>query len=76
MKYLVVARGFNEPDNNTPSDDIWARIMEFDPDDKVSIESTISDELIDTYGYIGVDVKAIRLDDEALKTGVEIFTIW
>lgn len=31
MKHLVVVRGFNEPDNNTPSDDIFVRVDDFDP---------------------------------------------
>ncbi len=31
MKYLVVMRGFNEPDNNTPSDEVFARVDEIDP---------------------------------------------
>ena len=31
MKHLVVVRGYNEPDNNTPSDEIWVRVDDFDP---------------------------------------------
>lgn len=28
MKYLAVIHGFNEPDNNTPADEIWAQVVE------------------------------------------------
>lgn len=27
MEYLLVGRGANEPDNNTPSDEIWVKII-------------------------------------------------
>ena len=33
MKYLVVMHGYNEPDNNTPSDDIFVRVENLEPDE-------------------------------------------
>lgn len=35
MKYIAIVRGFNEPDNNTPSDEVFATVVECANDKEV-----------------------------------------
>ena len=46
MKYLVVVRGFNEADNNTPSDEIWTKITDIEPSDLPKYEKIYTSEFI------------------------------
>lgn len=55
-KYLVVARGYNEPDNNTPSDVILARIIECEPKECREYGEKFEKELLEDYP-IGVDIE-------------------
>jgi hypothetical protein len=41
MKYLIVMREFYEPDNNTPSDKIWAKVEDIEDKHSISEEDYI-----------------------------------
>ena len=60
MKYLIVARGLNEPDNNTPSDEIWVRVIECEPKDLEQREKILELALSKDYEY-GVELEHIEL---------------
>lgn len=62
MKYVIIIRGANEPDNNTPADVIWVGVMEFAVMNKEDIEKTITDEWGKDYDC-GVDVQLFTLDE-------------
>ena len=74
MKYLVVVRGFNEPDNNTPSDVIWARVVDIKPDDMAKHEKNYTNEFNEDYEHgVSVDFYPLaELNDAWLK----ISEIW
>ena len=55
MKYLFIVRGFNEPDNNTPSDQIWCKVVECEPTEVSRYEKVFTDEFSEDYAY-GVEV--------------------
>lgn len=66
MKYLVIARKFNEPDNNTPSDEIWCKVVECEPDEVARYESIFANDFMGEDGD-EVSVKMIpikQLQDE------------
>lgn len=46
MKYLAVMHEYYECDNNTPSDMIWARVVEFESDKE---KRKAEDEYIERY---------------------------
>ena len=61
-KYLVIARAFNEPDNNTPSSEVWVKVSEFkDKYQANQAESIITDDWLTDYQ--DVDVEIIPLDE-------------
>lgn len=74
MKYLAVARGYNEPDNNTPSDEILVRVVDIEPTEKEGYEKAFEKELAETYNY-GVEVVLYELDQLQDSWG-EVATIW
>lgn len=69
MKYLVIVRGYNEPDNNTPSDEIWAKITDIEPSDLAKCEKVYTSEFEGDYeNGVSVDFYSIKeLDNEWLK---------
>lgn len=69
MKYLVVARGFNEPDNNTPSDEIWCKVVDIEPNEVTKYEKVFTDEFGEDYEH-GVEVELrplVEFEDEWVK---------
>lgn len=61
MKYLVVMRECYECDNNTPSDKVWAKIVEFkDEQEMEQAEKTYLNEYV---------------EDEAVEAGVDFFPL-
>lgn len=72
MKYLAILRGLNEPDNNTPSDVVYVKIIESDkhPQD---IEGAIVQENEEDFDY-GVEVSVMPL--ESLNDWTKATTIW
>ena len=65
MKYLVVVRGFNEADNNTPSDEIWAKITDIEPSDLPKYEKIYTSEFENDYEHgVSVDFYPINEIDE------------
>lgn len=74
MKYLAIARGLNEPDNNTPSDEILARVVDIEPTEKEGYEKALEKELSETYDY-GVEVSLYELAQLQDNWG-EVATIW
>ena len=74
MKYLVVVRGFNEADNNTPSDEIWTKITDIEPSDLPKYEKVYTSEVEADYEYgVSEDFYPIaELDEEWLK----VMEIW
>lgn len=74
MKYLAVARGFNEPDNNTPSEDILVRVVDIEPSEKEGFEKTFEEELSKSFDH-GSSVALYKLDQLQDSWG-EVATIW
>ena len=69
MKYLVMVRVLNEPDNNTPADVIWAKITDIEPKDMAKCEKTYIDEF-ETECEYGAEVDfypLAELDEEWVK---------
>ena len=74
MKYLVVVRGFNEADNNTPSDEIWAKITDIEPSDLPKYEKVYTSEFETDYEQgVSIDFYPIAELDE---TWVKVMEIW
>ena len=74
MKYLVVVRGFNEADNNTPSDEVWTKITDIEPSDLAKYEKIYTSEFENDYEYgVSVDFYPIAELDE---TWVKVMEIW
>ena len=61
MKYLTVLRGCNEPDNNTPSSAIWARVIECEPTELNKYESVFENDFAEDYP-MGVEITFVPLD--------------
>ena len=72
MKYLAILRGLNEPDNNTPSDVVYAKIIESDERPQ-EIEEAIIHENEEDFDY-GVEVSVMPL--ESLNDWTKATTIW
>lgn len=71
MKYLVVARGYNEPDNNTPSDVLWAKTIDIDPTEQYNYEKRFEEDMAEDYEH-GVDIDfypLVEFEDEWVKVG-------
>lgn len=74
MKYLVVVRGFNEADNNTPSDEIWAKITDIEPSDLAKCEKVYTSEFENDYEHgVSVDFYPIAEIDETWEKIIEIW---
>lgn len=69
MKYLATARGFNEPDNNTPSDEIWCKVVDIEPSEVAKYEKVFTDDMNVDYAH-GAEVELLPLvefEDEWVK---------
>ena len=74
MKYLVVVRGFNEPDNNTPSDEIWVKITDIEPSYLSKCEKVYTSEFENDYEHgVSVDFYPIAEIDETWEKVMEIW---
>lgn len=73
MKYLAVARGYNEPDNNTPSDEIMCKIIDCEPSKADERGNILTEELKKDFEY-GVEVRLVALEE--LDDWAEVATIW
>lgn len=74
MKYLVILRGFNEPDNNTPSDEIWAKVVDIEMSEMAKCEKVYTSEFEGDYAH-GVSVDFYPLD-EMDNEWVKVSEIW
>lgn len=61
MKYLAVVRGCNEPDNNTPSDVLWCKVVEID-NNLEQAKKTYEKEFEKDYEY-GAEVSLYPLSE-------------
>ena len=74
MNYLIVARGFNEPDNNTPSDEVFVKVIDCKPDEIEQYVKRFEDELYEDYP-VGVNIEAVPV--ERIKDDWEkVVEIW
>lgn len=74
MKYLVILRGFNEPDNNTPSDEIWAKVVDIEMSEMAKCEKAYTSEFENDYEHgVGVDFYPL---DEMDNEWVKVSEIW
>ena len=74
MKYLATARGYNEPDNNTPSDEIWCKVVDIEPSGVAKYEKVFENEFAEDYAY-GVMVE-LRPLVEYEDDWVKVSEIW
>lgn len=75
MKYLVVVRGFNEPDNNTPSDEVFASVVECANDKEVMERRTQAYKDFENAFTEGAEVMMYALDE--LKDNYKrVMEIW
>lgn len=74
MKYLVIARGFNEPDNNTPSDVMWCKVIDIKPNEVAQYEKVFADDLSEDYAY-GVEIMFEPLENFE-DEWVKVSEIW
>lgn len=74
MKYLVILRGFNEPDNNTPSDEIWAKAVDIEMSEMAKCEKAYTSEFENDYEH-GVSIDFYPLD-EMDNEWVKVSEIW
>ena len=75
MKYLAVVRGFNEPDNNTPSDEVFAIVVECANDREVMNARTKIYKDFENDFTEGAEVMMYALDE--LSNGYKrIMEIW
>lgn len=64
MRYLLIARGLNEPDNNTPSDEILCRVVECDSEHIAGVAKLCVAELENSGAYDhGVEADYRPLDE-------------
>lgn len=74
MKYLVVMHGYNEPDNNTPSDDIFVRVENLEPDELAEREKYYHRKWEDEYAN-GIELDFYPLEE--LEDGLtKVVEIW
>lgn len=63
MKYLVILTEHYEPDNNTPKEKVWAKVVEFENyHEKRQAEDIYLNESVED-GAIDAEVKFIPLDE-------------
>lgn len=60
MRYLAVIRGYNEGDNNTPTDEVWASVVATDTPNITA--RNIENEWRDTFNF-DIEVELIPLED-------------
>ena len=75
MKYLAVIRGFNEPDNNTPSDEVFVKVVECANDKEVMTTRTKIYKDFEEDFTEGAEVSMYALDelDNNYKRVMEIW---
>lgn len=73
MKYLATARWVNEPDNNTPSDVIWCRVVDIEPSEVAKYEKAFENEFSGYYTY-GVEIELRPLAE--FNEWVKVSEIW
>ena len=73
-KYLVAVRGFNEPDNNTPADNIFCKIADYEDNELEKVRKLLEREFEEDHP-IGVDIKIVPVEELQGKWS-ELFTIW
>lgn len=74
MKYLAVMHEYYECDNNTPSDKIWAKVVEFKSDKE---KSEAEDKYIEQYKEDeAYDATIEFIPLEKLNEWVKIREIW
>lgn len=74
MNYLIVARGFNEPDNNTPSDEVFVKIIDCEQDEIERYVKRFEDDMYEDYP-VGVNIEAVPV--ERIKDDWEkVVEIW
>lgn len=74
MNYLIVARGFNEPDNNTPSDEVFVKIIDCKQDEIERYVKRFEDDMYEDYP-VGVNIEAVPV--ERIKDDWEkVVEIW
>ena len=69
MRYLFIARVINEPDNNTPQEQIWCKVVECDVKEVANYEKSFRDEFMEISNH---DVEIIfepldNFEDEWFK---------
>lgn len=72
LRYLVVARLYFEADNNTPSDQLWTEVAEFEQEDLARAEKVIIDDFNSDTDAVDIEVEFIPLaeiDHEWRKVG-------
>lgn len=74
MEYLVIVRGLNEADNNTPSDEIWVKITDIDPSDLPEYEKIYTSEFMADYEH-GVSVDFYPVE-KIYETWRKVMEIW
>lgn len=74
MKCLAIVRGLNEPDNNTPSDEVWVKYLDTEVLSVASVEKIITDDFNPDYEH-GVEVEVIPLE-EIKDEWRKVFEIW
>lgn len=74
MNYLIVARGFNEPDNNTPSDEVFVKIIDCGQDEIERYVKRFEDDMYEDYP-VGVNIETVPV--ERIKDDWEkVVEIW
>lgn len=63
MKYLVVIHGYNEPDNNTPSDVVFVKVVECANDGEVMRARTKIYKDFEEDFIEGADISMYKIDD-------------
>lgn len=74
MKYLAVIRGYNEPDNNTPSDEVFIKIVECASDREIMTTRTKIYKDFEKDFTEGADVSMYALNE--LTDYKRVMEIW
>lgn len=74
-RYLVIVRCFNEPDNNTPSDEIFVRCANFGIEEAKNAEQIIEDNFMTDGDHTGCEVNLIPLEN-LRGDWRKVITIW
>ena len=72
MKYLFTARGLNEPDYNTPSDEIWCKLVECEPSEVERYAKVFKNDMAEDYvNGVVVEYRPLEMfKDEWVKVSV------